>query len=87
MEFVPGKGDAVRGVVIGGLAMGGEAPGGNDASEEEREEVNGRSLAASELLLTSDGKTCQFSSSDEGVVWASRFSGMGRRWGRGCIDW
>jgi hypothetical protein len=87
MGFVPEKGDAVRGVVIGGLAIGGEAPGGRDAREEEREELNGRTLAVSGLLLTSEGKRCQFSSSDEGVVSVSRFSGMGRRWWRGCIDW
>jgi hypothetical protein len=79
MEFVPEKGDAVRGVLIGGLAIGGEAPGGRDAREEEREEFNGRILAVSELLLTSEGKRCQFSSSDGGVVCVSRFSGMGWR--------
>lgn len=65
-EGVPGKGDAVRVVFIGGLARGGEAPGGRDASEEERDEVKGKSLAVSELVLVSD-RTCQCSSSDEGV--------------------
>jgi len=49
---------------MGGLARGGKAPGGSDASEEEREEVKGKILAESGLLLGSAGRTCQFSSSD-----------------------
>jgi hypothetical protein len=65
---VPGNGDAVRGEVTGGLARGGEAPGGRDASEEEREEVKGTSLGGSGALLGSAARTCQLSSSDEGVV-------------------
>ena len=88
MEGVPEKGDAVRGVLIGGLARGGEAPGGSDASEEERDEVKGRSLAVSELLVGSEGRTCQCSSSDEGVKWwGSRDDGgMARIWWAG-IGW
>ena len=65
----PGNGDAVRGELTGGgLGTGGEAPGGRDASEEEREEVKGTSLGGSGALLGSAARTCQLSSSDEGVV-------------------
>jgi len=65
-----GNGDTVRGELTGwGLATGGEAPGGRDAREEERDEVKGMSLGGSGALLGSAARTCQLSSSDEGVVW------------------
>ena len=51
----------------GGLGRGGDAPGGRDASEEDREDVKGKSFGGSEMLLGSEDKTCQFSSSDGGV--------------------
>lgn len=64
---VPENADGVvRVAFTGGLGRGGDAPGGRDASEEDREDVKGKSLAESGLLLGS-GKTCQCSSSD-GVV-------------------
>ena len=39
------------------VSDGGEAPGGKNASEEEQEEFNGRSLAVSELWLMSDASS------------------------------
>jgi hypothetical protein len=82
MEFVPGKGDAVRSDVIGGLAMGGKLLEVAMRAKRSRKWLVGEGWQY-ELLLMSDGKACQF----YGVVWGSRFLGMGRRWGRGCIDW
>lgn len=80
-EVVPGKGDAVRVVVTGGLARGGDAPGGRDARDEEREEVKGTSFAVSEEWLDSEGRTCQWSSSDEGAGGCeSREAVLGRSW-------
>jgi len=64
-EFVPGKGDAVRVVVTGGLARGGDAPGGREASEDERDDVKGTSFAVSAVLVESEVRRCQCSSSDE----------------------
>jgi hypothetical protein len=70
--------DVVRAEFTGGLGRGGEAPGGRDASEEDREDVKGKSLAVSELLLGSEERRCQCSSSDGG--WVSRDEGMRRSW-------
>jgi hypothetical protein len=51
---MPMYGDGFR-VGFTGLGRGGEAPGGRDASEEDWEEVKGKRLAASELLLGAGG--------------------------------
>ena len=53
-------------IFTGRLGRGGEAPGGRDAGKG-REGAEGKGLVMSELLLGSEGKTCQCSSSD-GVV-------------------
>ncbi len=71
-----------------GLGSSGEAPEGRDASEEDQKDVKGKSLGGSKMLLGSEGRTCQCSSSGGGVgCWVLRDRGMRWSWWRGCNAW